>query len=133
VIILMVIGGIWLAIANLIMFYWAMNSGRSAEEARTMTFVSVVLFEFFKAYSFRSDRNSIFRKPFENKWLNLAIVWELILLCLIVYLPVLHPVFGTFSLTSTDWIIIVLLSVTVIPVLEIAKWMERRGWFGRLV
>ncbi len=133
VIILMVIGGIWLAIANLIMFFWAMNSGRSADEARTMTFVSVVLFEFFKAYSFRSDRNSIFRKPFENKWLNIAIVWELVLLSLIVYLPVLHPVFGTFSLTLTDWIIISILSITVIPVLEIAKWMQRRGWFGQMV
>jgi Ca2+-transporting ATPase len=133
VIILMVIGGVWLAIANLIMFYWAMNSGRSADEARTMTFVSVVLFEFFKAYSFRSDRNSIFRKPFENKWLNIAIVWELVLLSLIVYLPVLHPVFGTFSLTLTDWIIISILSITVIPVLEIAKWMQRRGWFGHMV
>jgi Ca2+-transporting ATPase len=133
VIILMVIGGVWLAIANLIMFYWAMNSGRSADEARTMTFVSVVLFEFFKAYSFRSDRNSIFRKSFENKWLNIAIVWELVLLSLIVYLPVLHPVFGTFSLTLTDWIIISILSITVIPVLEIAKWMQRRGWFGHMV
>jgi P-type Ca2+ transporter type 2C len=133
VIILMVIGGVWLAIANLIMFYWAMNSGRSADEARTMTFVSVVLFEFFKAYSFRSDRNSIFRKPFENKWLNIAIVWELVLLSLIVYLPVLHPVFGTFSLTLTDWIIISILSITIIPVLEIAKWMQRRGWFGHMV
>jgi Ca2+-transporting ATPase len=133
VIILMVIGGIWLAIVNLIMFIWALNSGRSPEEARTMTFVSVVLFEFFKAYNFRSDRNSVFHKPFANKWLNLAIVWELMLLSLIVYLPALHPVFGTFSLPLMDWIIVVSLAVTVIPVLEMAKWMERRGWFGRLV
>jgi P-type Ca2+ transporter type 2C len=132
VVILMAIGGIWLAIVNLIMFIWALNSGRSADEARTMTFVSVVLFEFFKAYNFRSDRNSVFHRPFANKWLNLAILWELILLSLIVYLPVLHSVFGTFSLPLMDWVIVVSLAVTVIPVLEIAKWMERRGWFGRL-
>jgi Ca2+-transporting ATPase len=133
VIILMVMGGIWLAIVNLSLFIWALNSGRSPEEARTMTFVSVVLFEFFKAYNFRSDRISVFHKPFANKWLNLAVTWELLLLSLIVYLPVLHPIFGTFSLPLLDWIIVFCLAVTVIPVLELGKWMERNGWFGRLV
>ncbi|HUE98472.1 MAG TPA: cation-translocating P-type ATPase [Anaerolineales bacterium] len=131
VVILMVMGGVWLAFINLLLFSWALSTGRSPEEARTMTFVSVVLFEFFKAYNFRSDHNSVFQKPFANKWLNLAIVWELILLSLIVYVPFLHTVFGTFSLPLVDWIIIIALAVTVVPVLELGKWMERRGWFGK--
>ncbi len=130
--VLMAVGGIWLALVNLALFAWALSTGRSAEEARTMIFVSVVLFEFFKAYNFRSDRNSVFQKPFANKWLNLAVVWELILLGLIVYLPFLHEPFNTFSLTLVDWLIVVPLSVTIVPVLELTKWMERRGWFGRL-
>jgi hypothetical protein len=50
----------------------------------TMTFVSLVLIQFFKAYSFRSDRHSVLIRPFANKWLNLAIIWELLLLVLIV-------------------------------------------------
>ncbi|MGZ9235330.1 MAG: cation-translocating P-type ATPase [Anaerolineales bacterium] len=131
VVVLMVMGGVWLAIVNLLLFSWALNSGRSPEEARTMTFVSVVLFEFFKAYNFRSDHNSVFKKPFANKWLNLAIIWELILLSVIVYLPLLHTVFGTFSLPLVDWVIIIALAITVVPVLELGKWMERRGWFGK--
>ena len=133
VVVLMVMGGIWLALVNLLLFAWALNTGRSPEEARTMTFVSVVLFEFFKAYNFRSDHNSVFHRPFANKWLNLAILWELLLLSLIVYLPFLHPVFGTFSLPWVDWVIIIALSITVIPVLELGKWMERRGWFGKFM
>jgi Ca2+-transporting ATPase len=125
---LMVVGGVWLAIANLGLFIWAMNSGRSLEEARTMAFVSVVLFEFFKAFNFRSDRLSVFVKPFANKWLNLAIVWELLLLAAIVYVPFLHEPFGTFALTLTDWLIVLALALTVTPVLELAKWVQRRGW-----
>ena len=35
-----------------------------------MTFVSLVLIQFFKAYNFRSDRHSVFRRPFANRWLN---------------------------------------------------------------
>ena len=91
-----------------------------------------MLIQFFKAYNFRSDRLSVLVRPFANKWLNMAIVWELALLVLIVYVPALHEPFGTFSLPLIDWAIVILLSLTISPVLELAKWMERRGWFGTL-
>jgi Ca2+-transporting ATPase len=130
VISLMLVGGVWLALANLGLFVWAIHTERSAAEAMTMTFVAVVLFEFVKAYNFRSDRYSVFRRPFANKWLNLAIIWELLLLALIVYLPVLHAPFSTYSLPPIDWAIVLALALSAIPVLEIAKWMIRRQ--GRL-
>lgn len=97
-----------------------------------MTFVSVVLFEFFKAYNFRSEHVSAFVRPFANKWLNLAILWEFGLLCLIVYLPFLQAAFHTFSLPWADIAIVVGLALTVFPVLEAGKWMVRKGWFGSL-
>jgi Ca2+-transporting ATPase len=53
-------------------------------------------------------------------------------LILIVYVPFLHDLFGTYSLTLEDWLIIIALAFSVSPVLEIAKWMERRGWFGKM-
>jgi Ca2+-transporting ATPase len=132
VVILMVMGGIWSALVNLGLFTWALNSGRSTAEAMTMTFVSLVLIQFFKAYNYRSDRHSVLIKPFANKWLNLAVGWELALLFGIVYLPFLQGAFGTNSLTLVDWLIVGGLSLTISPVLELAKWMERRGWFGKL-
>ncbi|MBW7883016.1 MAG: cation-translocating P-type ATPase [Caldilineaceae bacterium] len=127
---LMVIGGLWSAAVNLGLFAWALNSGRRLEEAMTMTFVSLVLIQFFKAYNFRSDRHSVLNHPFANKWLNLAIAWELVLLVVIVYAPFLQAPIGTFGLQLMDWVIVVALAFTVSPVLELAKWMERRGWFG---
>ncbi|MDQ7840828.1 MAG: cation-translocating P-type ATPase [bacterium] len=129
---LMVVGGVWSAAVNLGLFVWALSSGRSLEESMTMTFVSLVLIQFFKAYNFRSDRHSVLDRPFANKWLNLAIVWELVLLALIVHVPFLHEPFGTFSLPLIDWAIVIALAFTVSPVLEMAKWMERRGWFGKM-
>jgi Ca2+-transporting ATPase len=133
VVILMVVGGLWSATINFGLFVWALNSGRSIEEAMTMTFVSLVLIQFFKAYNYRSDRNSVLERPFSNRWLNLAILWELVLLVLIIYLPFLRVPFGTLSLSLVDWMIIVGLALTVSPVLELAKWAERRGWFGKLI
>jgi Ca2+-transporting ATPase len=130
VVVLMVLGGLWSTLINLGLFTWALNAGKSLEEAMTMTFVSLVLIQFFKAYNFRSDRHSILHKPFANRWLNLAIVWEIALLFLILYVPFLHDAFGTYYLPLEDWVIVGSLAVTIVPVLELAKWMVRRGWFG---
>jgi Ca2+-transporting ATPase len=132
VVLLMLVGGLWSAVVNLCLFVWALNSGRSAEEAMTMTFVSLVLIQFFKAYNFRSDRHSVLRHPFANKWLNVAIIWELVMLALILYVPFLERTFGTFGLSARDWLIIIAAALTISPVLELAKWAERRGWFGEL-
>jgi Ca2+-transporting ATPase len=131
VVILMIAGGLWSTIINIGIFSWALKSGMVLKEAMTMTFVSLVLIQFFKAYNYRSDRLSIIHKPFANKWLNIAVAWELVLLVLIVYLPFLHKPFGTFSIPLVDWLIVTALSITVVPVLEMVKWMIRRGWLGR--
>ena len=128
----MVAGGVWSTLANIGLFAWALQSGRGVEEAMTMTFVSLVLIQFFKAYSFRSDRHSVLRRPLANRWLNLAVAWEMGLLALVVYLPVLQEPFSTYSLTALDWMIVGALALSVVPLLEVAKWAVRRGWFGEL-
>jgi Ca2+-transporting ATPase len=132
VILLMLTGGLWSTLVNLGLFTWALNSGRTLSEAMTMTFVSLVLIQFFKAYNYRSDRHSVWKKPFANKWLNLAIFWELVLLGLIIYVPFLHTIFGTFNMALLDWAMIIGLAFSVVPVIELAKWAERRGWFGAM-
>jgi Ca2+-transporting ATPase len=131
VVLLMLVGGIWSAIVNLGLFVWTLNSGRPVAEAMTMTFVSLVLIQFFKAYNFRSDRHSVLRQPFANKWLNLAILWELVMLALILYVPILEMTFGTVALPWWDWVIILAAALTISPVLELTKWIERR-WFAEL-
>jgi Ca2+-transporting ATPase len=131
IVVLMLAGGIWSMLVNIGIFSWAMRSGIEIKEAMTMTFVSLVLIQFFKAYNYRSDRQSVVKKPFANKWLNIAIIWELLLLALIVYVPFLHKPFGTFSLPVFDLIIIVIASISVVPVLEIVKLMIRHGWLGK--
>jgi Ca2+-transporting ATPase len=132
VVTLMAAGGLWSTLANLGVFTWALSTSRSVAQAMTMTFVSLVLIQFFKAYNYRSDHNSVLDQPFANKWLNLAIVSQLALLALVIYWPPLHDVFGAYYLTLEDWAIVILLACTVSPVLELTKWMVRRGWFGKM-
>jgi Ca2+-transporting ATPase len=128
---LMIAGGLWSALVNLSMFSWALASGRSLQEAMTMVFVGLVLIEFFKAFNYRSDRRSFLRRPFANKWLNLAIAWETMLLLLVVYLPFFQQAIGTFNLPLDDWLIVTGMALTIFPVIESAKMLVRRGWCGQ--
>jgi Ca2+-transporting ATPase len=132
VVALMIVGGGWSAAVNLGVFAWTLHSGRSTSEAMAMTFVPLVLIQFLKAYNFRSDRASVLHRPFANRWLNLAVLWELVLLMLIIYVPILQKPFGTISLRPMEWATVIGASATIVPVLELAKWMERRGWFGEM-
>jgi Ca2+-transporting ATPase len=125
IITLMMIGGIWAGVINLALFIWAMHSGRSIYEAMTMTFIALILIQFFNAYNFRSDYYSIFNHPFANKWLNLSILWGLASLFLIVYVPFLNRPFGTFQLTLVDWTIVIAVAFTIVPVVELAKLLKR--------
>jgi Ca2+-transporting ATPase len=126
VVLLMITGGLWSTLINIFLFIWAKNSGRTTAETMTMVFVSLVMVQFIKAYNFRSDHKSVFHGFFANKWLNRAVLWELLLLLLVIYVPFLHNPFGTYSLPVKDWVIILLLAFSVAPVLELAKWILRK-------
>jgi Ca2+-transporting ATPase len=125
-------GGLWSGAANMALFTWLVSTGRPVEQAMAMTFVSLVLIQFFNAYNSRSDRLSILRRPFANRWLNRAVLWELLLLGAVVYVPFLQRAFGTFSLAPGDWLLAAATAFSIVPLLELVKWMARRGWWGEL-
>jgi Ca2+-transporting ATPase len=130
VVVMLLTGGLWSALVNITLFIWMLQSGRPLAEVMSMTFVSLVLIQFFKAYNYRSDHLSVFQKPFANKWLNMAVAWELVLLLAILYVPFFQRAFATFALSLEDWIIATVMAFSVVPVLETVKWMTRHGWFG---
>jgi Ca2+-transporting ATPase len=125
VVLLMLVAGLWSTLINMSLFLWALRTGTLAH-AMTLAFVSLVLIQFIKAYNFRAESTSVFQAPFANRWLNLAVVWELLLLVAIVYLPALQTPFATLSLPATDWLIVLAASLTIAPVLELTKWLLRR-------
>jgi len=132
VVTLMSIGGVWSGIVNLGVFAVTRALGGTVEDAMAHTFVSLVLIQFFKAYSYRSDRRTVLHDPFANRWLNLAICWEVLLLAAIMYVPFLQNAFGTSALSAIEWLMLFCVGASVVPILEAAKWMERRGWFGEM-
>lgn len=120
VVTLMLVAGAWSATVNLILFRWVLSRGTLAE-AMALVFVTLVLIEFAKAYSFRSDRNHVFTRPLANRWLNLAVLGELILLVAAVYTPWLQAPLGTHAFSLNEWLVALGAAVSILPVLDIAK------------
>jgi Ca2+-transporting ATPase len=127
---LMMLGGAWSALSNLALFIGARHLGYSDQAAMTITFVNLVLIQFFTAYGYRSDHQHVLHRPLANRWLNLAILWEIGLLILIQYVPFLGRAFGLTPLSLWEWAFLLFWSHTILPVLEFGKWMERRGMFA---
>ncbi len=122
VITLMVIGGVWTAAATIAVFIL----DGATESSRTSALATLVLLQFVMGYSFRTERRGIWQKPFANKWYNLAILWEITLLSLLVYVPALNRLFGTTPMAAADWTLVLVAVLTVVPVLETVKWLGRR-------
>jgi Ca2+-transporting ATPase len=133
VVVMLITAGVWSALINITLFVWLLRSGRPLEEVMAMTFVLLVLIQFFNAYNCRSDRLSIIKGVFSNRWLNLAVAWELFLLIVITYVPFFQRAFGTFGFSAQDWMLTIALAFSIVPVVEAVKWMARRGWFGEVV
>jgi Ca2+-transporting ATPase len=126
---LMVLGGAWSALTNLALFIGAQYLGYTVQAAMTLTFVSLVLMEFFKAYGYRSDHQHVLHRPLTNRWLNVAILWELGLLISIIYVPFLQRTFELAPVSLWEWMFLLFWSHTILPVLEVGKWLERLGVF----
>jgi Ca2+-transporting ATPase len=77
------------------------------QEAMTMAFIQAVIQELTTVWNCRSEKKSVFRmNPFTNKYLVIAVVASLILTASLTVVPVFQQMFGTVSLSLTDWLIV---------------------------
>jgi len=127
VVVLIMVGGVWSCLVNLGIFKWALDAGKTMIEAQCLCFLTLIMIQFFKAYNFRSERHSVFKLGFfRNKWLNLAVGSQILLMLVIIYVPVFQDVFHTYPLDSFDWLVSLLLSLSIFPVLELSKLILQR-------
>ena len=95
-----------------------------------MAFVTLSLCELFRAYTVRSERQSIFRLGiFSNRFMQYAVSLSVALLLLVINVPFLQPVFNTHFLSSNEWMVV--LGLALVPAIseEITKAYLR--WRGR--
>ncbi len=97
-----------------------------SEDGITMAFITLSMAEMFHSLNMRSRRESIFKLKNHNKFLYLAIFASFILTLAVVYVPFLANAFQFESISVAEYLVAMGLGITVIPVVEIVKFFQRR-------
>ena len=96
-------------------------------EAQTMVFITLVLAELVNAFNCRSDYLSLFKVGvFANRFLILAVLVSLAMMVAVIEWDPLSHLFHTTPLRWQDWVVAAGLSLTLVPVVELTKWIVRR-------
>ncbi|MGB8991686.1 MAG: cation-translocating P-type ATPase [Desulfobaccales bacterium] len=96
-------------------------------EAQTMVFITLVLAELVNAFNCRSDYLSLFKVGvFKNRFLILAVLASLGMMVAVIEWDPLSALFHTTPLRWQDWVVATILSLTLIPVVELTKWIIGR-------
>ena len=101
--------------------------GQEGEAANTMAFATLTMSQLFHAFNVRSEEHSLFTHGiFSNPAMNRAFATGLVLQLAVLLLPPLQGVFSVISMTGAQWIAVLVLAMTPIPVCEVEKWFRRR-------
>ena len=91
-----------------------------------MAFLTLSFAEIFHSFNMRSQRGSIFKMSKQNVFLWGAGIASLILTTLVIYVPFLAKAFEFEHINSLEYFLAVLLAVSVIPIVEIVKLIQRK-------
>lgn len=114
-----------MGIGSIALFMWYLPTG--IEKARTITLISMAMFQWYNAWNCRSETESLVaRGLFSNHWLTLATAFVLFLQIAVVYFYPLQVIFKTVPLTLADWAIVFACSSTILLMEETRKAIMRR-------
>jgi len=118
------IGRFWLADLH---HHDAIAAGMYSAEAlgTSMAFLTLSLCEICHAFNMRSLHGSIFKMKGQNKWLWGAGILSLILTTVVIEVPVLAKAFDLAHLDLMEYGIALGLAITIIPIVEIVKLIQR--------
>lgn len=116
--------GIYLAIITLIAYF--IGTKDSFNVGMTMAFTVLCLSQIFHALNQSSSETSLFSKDYpRNKMLYLAMLGSICFLLVVLLITPIREFFSLSILTGSEWLIVILLSLSPILVVEIFKAIKR--------
>lgn len=112
--------GAWLGLMTILVFAGYLGTGE--EEARTIAFTGLVLFETVNALNFRSLHYPLTKTGLlTNPWLMAALAGVVALQVAVVYHPWFQAFLSTVPLTAFDWLVLAAISVPILVAGEVWK------------
>jgi len=126
--------GVWMggcAIACYLWHWQIADEEWRLHHARAIAFSLLALSPLFHAFNCRSPTASVFKlRPFVSRPLVLAFVLSGAIHLVAILIPSLRPIFRTYTMSAGQWEVMLLLSISIIPVIEALKLVQRIGLIG---
>ena len=121
--------GVLVSILTLVSYfighYWLGAEAANGDHGMTMAFLTMSMAEIFHSFNMRSQRGSIFKLRSQNWVLVLAGAGALLATTLVCEIPFLANAFGFASVGLVEYAIAIGLGLTMIPVVELVKLIQR--------
>jgi Ca2+-transporting ATPase len=111
---------------------WTLPGVDRFEYGRAVAFSLLALSPLFHALNCRSATVSIFKlRPILPIALVASMVTSAAIHLVAVLVPSLREVFKTYSLSATEWLVLLVLSASIVPIIEVLKALQRLGVVGK--
>ena len=123
------IGAIVMGCLGFATFYWLLNRGQSLYSARNTLLLLMVLFENIHIGNCRSETKSVFQlSPLRSPILLMGMVTAFLIHLMMMYIPVGNKLLSTEPVSIPTWSILIIISLTVLIVIEIHKFSKYQIW-----
>ncbi len=126
-----IIEGIMLGMLTLITFSIG-NKYYGLEVGRTMAFVALGALELVHSFNIKSEESLFKVGILENKFLVVSFMLGILIQTIVVIIPTFANIFSLEPLTSTQWLIVAIISILPIPIMEIQKKVNEIK-FGKVI
>ena len=97
----------------------------NSPDGMTMAFLTMSMAEVFHAFNMRSQRGSVFGLGTHNLYLYGAMILSMILTASVIFIPFLSNAFGFRPISFQEYMVSMVLAVSVIPIVEFVKLCQR--------
>jgi Ca2+-transporting ATPase len=124
----LVVGG-----GGFLIFDICLQAGWAVEDARNFLLLSLVLFENFHGGNCRSETRSIFAlSPLRSPVLFFGSLCALLIHISVMVVPMLQGMLGTKAIEPSLWGVAILVSMLIVPAMELQKWSWARRQSARM-
>ena len=121
------VSGGWTGLLAFLFYAWALDAGWSHAAAQNALLWLVICFENAHAFNCRSERRSVLQVPFaNNRFLVLGVLGAQGVHVAAMLTPGLSDVLGIAPLAPLDWLVLLAVAATLVPLMELYKTMVRR-------
>lgn len=91
------------------------------EAASTMAFFTIVFMQLLHSINCKSNDSILKKNIFNNKTFNICFVITLLINLIVACVPIMYPLFGLTFLNFSEWIVVIIASILIIPICELMK------------